>query len=106
MKIILELVDFSHTVNFLIWYGPGSEIMPGDRRMIAKPVELEFIEWKPLIKVEPTLRIDDGREFLQSLRDALDDLGIPSNRHAKVEGLLEAQKAHLEDMRKIALKIK
>ena len=106
MKVFLDLVDFAHTVNFLIWSGPGSDIMPGDRRLIAKPVKLEFIPWEPGTHVEPTFRIDGGREFLQSLRDALDNLGVPGNRHAKVEGLLEAQKAHLEDMRKIALKIK
>ena len=106
MKVFLDLVDFEHTVNILLWDGPGSDMMPGDRRRIVKPVEFEFIEWKEGMHVEPTLRINGGREFLQSLRDALDNLGVPGNRYAKVEGLLEAQKAHLEDMRKIALKIK
>ena len=103
MKVMIEVSDFNHTVSFLFYSGP-SELRPGDVLHVAKPVELEFETKDEFTDVKPTLRVCGGREFLQSLRDALDDLGIPSNRHAKVEGLLEAQKEHLSDMRKLVFK--
>ena len=105
MKVRIAISDFEHTVDFLIYAGPWNP-EHGDVMSIARPVELEFDKWEKLHEIKPTFRIDGGREFLQSLRDQLDDLGVPSNRHAKVEGLLEAQKSHLEDMRSLVFKKK
>ena len=103
MRVQIEISDFARTINFLFIKGPA-HLQPGDVNYVALPVQLKFKRVEEGMPIKPTLSIDGGREFLQSLRDALDDLGIPSNRHAKVEGLLEATKAHLKDMRELALK--
>ena len=105
MKVRIAISDFGHTVDFLIYSGPWNP-EHGDVMKTARPIELEFVKLEKQMRVEPTFRIDGGHEFLQSLRDQLDELGVPSNRHAKVEGLLEAQKSHLEDMRSLVFKKK
>ncbi len=43
-------------------------------------------------------------EQLQAFADALADKGIKTVKDSKNEGLLEATRYHLEDMRKIAMK--
>ena len=103
MKVKIEINDFGRTINFLIYRGP-EQLQPGDVNYVALPVELDFQRVEENSEIKPTLKVRGGREFLQALRDELDNLGIPSNRHAKVEGLLEATKAHLEDMRTLVLK--
>ena len=106
MKVLIEQEDFGHTINILFYGGDPEHMQPGEWFSVAEPVELKFKRTEQWGGIKPTLKIPAGREFLQSLRDALDALGVPGNRSAKVEGLLEAQKAHLEDMRKLVLKNK
>lgn len=52
---------------------------------------------KPNTAVEPTLVIEDLAEWAQAIRDA--GVKLPSDH--KLEGVLEAQSNHLEDMRRL-----
>jgi len=76
------------------------------RRYVAKPVVLEFEEIKPSERVHPTLCIDPFRatEFLKSLAEALDKQGVKTENDYKIQGILEATKYHLEDMRRLVFK--
>lgn len=74
----------------------------GERVYVGKPVDIVMTELKPHEAVmEPTLRIHrmDSDGFLQALAKALDDRGVKTDADAKKEGLLEATKYHLEDLR-------
>lgn len=52
---------------------------------------------KPGTSVEPTLIIEDLEEWAKAIRDA--GVKLPSDH--KLEGVLEAQSKHLEDMRSL-----
>jgi hypothetical protein len=42
-----------------------------------------------------------AQDFLQALAEALDKNGIKTDKDAKIQGLLEAQNKHLQDMRRL-----
>lgn len=61
--------------------------------------------WKQAVVgtlVEPTLYIEDLAEWAEAIRDA--GVKLPSDH--KLEGVLEAQSRHLEDMRSLVFKSK
>jgi len=94
----MELRDFGRTVDVLFY--EGSLESPS----VAKPMKIVFERLEPGQAIEgPTLSIpiNAGREFLQSLREALDSLGVQPKNESKNEGILEAQTKHLEDMRRL-----
>ena len=71
---------------------------------VAKSVKLEYEKIdEGALDVEPTLTIPSylGSDFLKTLLNAIENQGIKSESTSKTEGLLEATKYHLEDMRKI-----
>lgn len=71
---------------------------------VAKPVELKYEKVDDTGRdVEPSLFIPRGLAsgFLEAVLDAIEREGIKSKSTATVEGLLEATKYHLEDMRKL-----
>ena len=78
------------------------------RDYFAKPVELEFYEPEKFSMIEPTLRIDSwrGQALLKSMAEELERYNIKPESQHKLEGVLEATKFHLEDMRKIAKVVK
>ena len=45
-----------------------------------------------------------SQDILQGLAEALDKNGIKTEKDAKIQGLLEATKYHLEDMRSLVFK--
>ena len=73
------------------------------RLYVAQPVELILKERRRGERVEPTIRMDYlyAQEFLKALAEALDKNGIKIDKDAKMEGLLEATRYHLEDLRKL-----
>ena len=73
------------------------------KRYVVKPVDLVFEEVKDNSATEPTIRFDHflAPEFLKALAEALDKHNIKTENDFKIQGLLEATKYHLEDMRKI-----
>jgi len=76
-------------------------------RFIAKPINLEFEKLIPG-ESQPTLRLSHqiAGKFLKALAEALDKEGIKTENDFKIQGLLEANKYHLEDMRKLVFKTK
>jgi hypothetical protein len=80
-----------------------------DQYFLVEPMELHMIEINEYEKVErPTLKFrgNTGEEFLRSLADALVEIGYRPNELKAKEGVIEALKFHLEDMRKLAFKDK
>lgn len=65
--------------------------------------EIKKLETGELIPDNFIIKLSDyvAQEFLQGLAEALDKRGIKTDKDAKIQGLLEATKYHLEDMRKI-----
>ncbi len=70
---------------------------------IAKPVKLEYNRIDEGGEAKPTFLIPRGvaSNFLEAILGAIEDQGIKPESTSKTEGLLEATKYHLEDMRKI-----
>ena len=92
------------------FYGRGIEIAffieREGKRYIAKPIELEFIEYDGAAKAEPTLVLDRflAPKFLKALAEALDKEGVKTENDYKLQGILEATKKHLEDMRRLVFR--
>ncbi len=76
----------------------------GDNRIFAaKPIILEMVDVTEAHTYKPTLTLsrDVSIPFLKSMRESLDEYGIKGDNDFKIKGLLEAQKYHLEDLRKL-----
>lgn len=70
---------------------------------VAKPMQFNWVEHKECESVEPSLRISDfyASDLLKALAEALDKKGIKTENDFKIQGLLEATKYHLNDMRRL-----
>ena len=79
-----------------------------NKRYVAKPMNLEFVELNEHEVSEPSIKISRvfGKEtnFLQALSDALDKAGYSPITVEENKGELKATKVHLEDMRKLVFK--
>jgi hypothetical protein len=73
------------------------------KRYIAEPITLNFKEIGGAEATKPTLTIysEVATPFLQAMAQALDERGIKTENDFKIQGLLEATKYHLEDLRKL-----
>ena len=71
-------------------------------------MQLEFEQYEVATNVEPSLRLfeRESDELLRALAEALDELDIRTDKDAKIQGKLEAQDAHLQDMRRLVVKEK
>lgn len=86
----------------------------GDRISVAEPVVLTFnlVEGSEhgayRLPETPTLSIprDNAKEFFESMAKVADERGFPSPSEEHVRGVLKATEFHLDDMRKLALKLK
>ena len=65
-----------------------------------------FTPITPGVRFEPTLTLPDDDEMLPLLLEAILARGVRPKEQSKVEGLLEATKAHLEDMRRLVFEPK
>jgi len=75
-----------------------------DGPFIAKPVKLEFHKFPEGGVIEPTIRV--SASLLPALKDGILKFeGVRGDEEAKLAGLLQATRYHLEDMRRIALKL-
>jgi hypothetical protein len=97
MKVKIYKNPYKAAIDILIY-----EEREG-KRYIAQPVTLVFKEWKEGETIEPTLTVAHflEDEFLKALAEALDEKGIKTDKDAKIEGLLEATRHHLEDLRRL-----
>ncbi len=97
MKVKIFKDNYSDSIQMLFY----KEI--GGKRLVAKPVKLEFEELKEGLTTGPTLTIpwDITESFLRNLAEALDNEGIKTDKDARIAGTLEATKYHLGDLRKL-----
>lgn len=100
-KVTIYQEPYSDSIFISIGYRDGH------RLFLADPVELIFREYELGMKYEPTLSLNwaFAREFLKALAEELDKAGVKTDSDAKMQGILEAQKYHLEDLRTM-LKLK
>ena len=72
----------------------------GRKKLVAKPMQLEFVEAPKLNeRIEPSLILPV--EYTQALVEALGTLNIKTESDSKLQGTLEATRYHLEDMRRL-----
>jgi len=76
------------------------------KRYLAKPVELEFEEMEEEKDYLPTFQLPRmmGEMFLQAFAEALDEVNVKTEKDAKIAGVLEATRLHLEDMRRLVFR--
>ena len=57
-------------------------------------------------EIKPTLYLPRtvGAQLMKAIAESLDRAGVKTDSDAKIAGLLEATRAHLDDMRKIVFK--
>jgi len=94
LKCFVEPVTFFDPTYKIIFY---SEV-EGISRSVAQPLTLT--EYRPGQPYVPTLRLDP--EQAQRLMDQLYEAGIRPTQGLGSVGQIEAVRAHLADMRKIA----
>lgn len=94
-------IEFNHALlAFDIW-------IFNERDELAQPMELT---WVPVdefgMHQEPSLRLPrmDGELLFQALAAKLDQNGYRPDSLAQLQGTMEAQKYHLEDMRRLVFK--
>jgi len=76
------------------------------KRRVALPMKLEWKELSQYDSCQPTLKIPGmiSRELYKALQLALEQQGIKPDSTSKMEGILEATKEHLKDMRRLVFK--
>ena len=104
MKIFIEPSAWQDRHNIYIMEEDYSK-----KRYIAKPMKLEFEEYKDGEVQEPTLQVSRAfggveTNFLQSLSNALAEAGYKPKSIEENEGELKATKLHLQDMRDLVFK--
>lgn len=90
------------------WDFSGYEIVfwerRGDKIAVVEPMELKFTETaEGAFLTQPSLRIPYHMApgFFKALAEVMDKEGIKTENDHKIQGLLEATKFHLQDMRKL-----
>jgi len=99
MKVLIRTFDYSDTLG-MVFYETDHE----GKRKYAKPIELEFVERKPGIRVESTLEFPnyfDQDSMAIDMMEQLQALGVKLPEKKYLEGRLEQMEKHLEDMRKL-----
>lgn len=83
------------------WLGVWITRETEDGIWLAEPVELTFKESSTGSEVPPTLKFcyPDSEKFLKAMAEAIDEYGLKTDSDAKIAGIMEAQKYHLEDLR-------
>jgi len=90
--------DFpSRLVKLYIWYEDW------DQSMIVLQADGTRLKVLPGTHAPPTLLLPDG--ILEPMAEAIDQVGIKTDKDAKLQGTMEAQRAHLADLRQL-LKLK
>ena len=79
-----------------------------NKRRVALPVKLEWQELSQHDSCQPTLKISGmiAQELYKALQLALEKQGTKPDSTSKVEGILEATKEHLKDLRRLVFEEK
>ena len=102
MKVKIKRDGFGDLISIYLYEerGGNGEIF------IAEPVELVFKKRVSGVSAKPTLGIEDyDGNFLTNLAEELDKRDIKTDKDAKIQGILEATRFHLRDLREL-LKLK
>ncbi len=88
--------------------GGGTDVFiymerPDGKYEIVEPMEFVWREMNETDIVEPTMRLDGrtARAFFKAFAETLSNDGIETEKDARLKGTLDAQKYHLEDLRKL-----
>ena len=98
MKVKIKIDGFGDLISIYLYEerGGNGEIF------IAKPVDLVFKKRVSGISAKPTLEIPDyDGNFLTNLAEELDKRDIKTDKDAKIQGILEATRFHLMDLREL-----
>ena len=103
MKVYIKTSGYGRTTDI---YFVIEDFKDEGKSVVARPIELVFEEVSDNKIAEPTLRLPNrvAKDFLTALSSALDQEGIKTENTHKLEGVLEAQGKHLEDMRNLVFK--
>ncbi len=105
-KVVIETNTFGYYVDLFIYrkHNGKIEVMTDDSKGNKIIVEVEG--YATTERLKPTLRLNtgDAGQIMKALADALDNHGVKTDSDAKMSGILEATKVHLEDMRKLVFK--
>jgi hypothetical protein len=95
---VLDLYLFRHVAEGEV------ELMSQDSS--GQQIIVRIKTYETIDKIKPTLRIGgrESNEILKAFAEAAQNQGVATDQDAKIAGLLEATKAHLEDMRRLVFK--
>ena len=98
VKIAREM--WSNSLGIAIF----EERAPGEKRRRFKPIKLEIEQYEEGVVIEnPTIRLSEDLAipFIKALSEAFSGYGIKTESDDRRDGKLEAQSAHLQDMRRL-----
>lgn len=98
MKVSIYRVPWNGTIGIMFWEERQGKIYA------AKPCELVMEEVPDgAFENRPTLTLSHfySDAFLKALAEELDRINIKTDNDAKLQGTLEAIRAHLADLRKL-----
>ena len=96
MKVKIGRDTFSDSLFILFYYNQNG------KRYIAEPIKLKFKEADEYpCGTKPTIALNyyDAQELLKEMAEELDKQGVKTENDFKIQGLLEATKFHLSDLR-------
>lgn len=97
IEILIREADYGRCISFLICERDNQ----GNTTHIVKPIDKPFLlePVKPEEPIKPTFDLGDRQSVKKSLMQELLNLDVKPEPVSKLEGLLEATKYHLEDLR-------
>lgn len=103
-QVSIQYNHFSFCVDLFMWrrfLNGRVQVMSEDSK--GQKILVEFDSLTPLENIKPTLRLvgSEAGDILKALADAIDQQGVKIDSDAKVEGLLQATREHLSDMRRL-----
>lgn len=105
-RVRIEQKPWDLAMNFYVWRSvpPNVEILTVKDN---QHVVIRLQEGATTQSITPTFQFGgiDAKAMMAALAEALEDEGIKTPNDFKIQGLLEATKAHLADMRQL-LKLK
>ncbi len=102
MKFKIYTNPYTENVELFLY-----EVRANGQKAIVLPINPTYKLTDEGEKVEPTMILTPiaANELLNGLAESLDNAGIKPPSIHKLEGLLEATKKHLEDMRTLVFKL-
>jgi len=101
-KVRIDRPIWQHGLSFYVLRHTGGflELLQADGKLIR------IADGATSDKIKPTFVLSglDGKQMMIALAEALETEGVKTPNDFKVQGLLEATREHLSDMRKLVFK--